>query len=135
MEIPDQHTRFVGNKADDNIALFMSPGNRDRIQRLIIKQVYQDTQNQVAIGKQSDQELQVVMIGTLQQHYNLHLPLQELNRMVVQHCTKNIMTNIGYYLNYVKDRNQAGAGSLDTPLDLLLPANTRSTKQFKQNIF
>ena len=130
MEIADQHTRFVGNKSDDGIAFFMGDENRDRIQRLIIKQVYEETQNQVAIGKQSDQELQVVMIGLLQKHYNLHLPLAELNRMVVQHCTKNILANIGNYLNYVKDRNQ-NQGGTGTALDLLVPANTRTTNQFK----
>eukprot|EP00965_Chrysotila_dentata_P097302 3215728-Pleurochrysis_carterae.AAC.1 len=93
-----------------------------------MKGVYEKTNGEVAIGKQSDMELQSVMVHTVQRHYEMHLPVMELNRIVVNHCVQNILQNIGYYLTYIRDisapRSQQGSVQ-----DMLMPVNTRSSTE------
>lgn len=126
VSIPDQSFRYVSNKEDPSILKFMSKANREQIQHLIIKSVYEKTKGQAKIGKQSDNELQVVMIYTLQTQYNHHLPITELNKLVVNKCSENIINNIGYYTKYINDLNASGNAS---PFDLILPQNTRDSKE------
>ena len=128
--IPDQYSRYISNKEDPSIAYFMSLANRDKIQNLIIKRVYEKTNGQASIGKQSDNELQVVMIHTLQTNYNNHLPITELNKLVVKKCSENIINNIGYYVQYINDMNAPGPlGASQSTLDLIVPQNTRDSKE------
>ena len=128
--IPDQYSRYISNKEDPSIEYFMSLANRDKIQNLIIKRVYEKTNGQASIGKQSDNELQVVMIHTLQTNYNHHLPITELNKLVVKKCSENIINNIGYYVQYINDMNTPGPlGASQSTLDLIVPQNTRDSKE------
>ncbi len=130
IHIPDQYSRYVSNKEDPSIKYFMSENNRDHIQKLLIKAVYEKTNGQARIGRQSDNELQVVMIHTLQTQYNHHLPITELNKLVVTKCSDNIINNIGYYVQYVNDINSAGPlGAAQSAFDLIVPQNTRDSKE------
>lgn len=130
IEIPDQSSRYVSNKEDPSISIFLSQENRENVQRLIIKRVYDKTNGKARIGRQSDTELQVVMIQTLQSQYNHHLPIVELNKLVVNKCTENIINNIGYYVQYINDMNAPGPlGASQTAFDLIVPQNTRESKE------
>lgn len=130
ISIPDQSSRYVSNKEDPSISYFMSVANRNKIQDLIIKKVYDKTNGQASIGKQSDNELQVVMIHTLQTQYNHHLPITELNKLVVNKCSKNIINNMGHYVQYINDMNASGPlGASDSIFDLIVPQNTRDSKE------
>lgn len=130
LHIAEPYSRFVSNKEDPAIAHFMSEANRRKIHNLVVKSVYERTGGQAAIGQQSDNELQVVMIHTLQRQYNHHLPITELNRIVVQKCTDNIVQNIAYYTRYLKDMNAPGpVGATQAALDLLTSSNTRESKE------
>lgn len=130
MDIPEQSSRYVSNKEDPSINYFMSEVNRNKIHSLIIKSVYDKTNGQARIGKQSDNELQVIMIHTLQSQYNNHLPINELNKMVVQKCSDNIIQNIGFYTKYLTDMNSPGPlGASQSNFDLIVPQNTRDSRE------
>ena len=108
----------------------MSAANRDHIQNLVIKTVYDKTNGQARIGRQSDNELQVVMIHTLQTQYNYHHPITELNKLVVKKCSENIINNIGYYVQYLNDMDAPGPlGASQSAFDLIVPQNTRDSKE------
>jgi hypothetical protein len=130
ISIPDQSSRYVSNKEDPSILYFMSVANREKIQNLIMKQVYEKTNGQAKIGKQSDNELQVVMIHMLQTQYHHHLPINELNKLVVKKCSENIINNIGYYVQYINDMNAPGPlGASQSAFDFLVSQNTRDSKE------
>lgn len=125
IHIAEQTSRYVNNKEDASVSYFMSQTNRELIHKLIIKSVYEKTNGQATIGRQSDNELQVVMIHTIQEKYNQHLPIVDLNRMVVQQCSNNIIQNIGYYTRYIHDLNAPSA----LGEDFIVPQNTRESKE------
>ena len=130
VSIPDQSSRYVSNKEDPSIVYFMSVSNREKLQDLIMKKVHDKTNGQAKIGRQSDTELQVVMIHTIQTNYNHHLPITELNKLVVNKCSENIINNIGYYVQYINDMNAPGPlGASQSAFDLIVPQNTRDSKE------
>lgn len=110
-----QSARLIANKDDPAINHFLGDENRSRIHRLIIQRVYDETNGQVKLGKQSDTELQTIMIHTLQKNFNHHLPIQDLNRVVVNHSVANILQNIAHYTKYITDLNHQ-KGPLDAPV-------------------
>ena len=138
LQIAPQWSRFIGNKQNDNAEKFFTNSNKLYLHRLIIQEVYKKTDGRVAIGKQSDSELQVVMINTIQSAYNVHLSLVELNKKVTEHCVNNILQNISFYMQYLNDVNQATdetyGGMRGSPLDITRPENTRASRErtFKQ---
>lgn len=130
MNIPNQSSRFVGNKDDASIEHFMSQQNRNRIQNMLKRAVYEKTNGEAKIGDQSDTELQVIMIQMLQNNYHHHHSINDLNRLVVNKCTDNIINNIGYYTMYVRDMNAPGPrGASQSAMELLMPSNTRESKE------
>lgn len=138
LQIAPQWSRFVGNKQNDNAERFFTQSNKLLLHRLIIQEVYKKTDGRVAIAKQSDSELQMVMINTIQSAYNLHLSLVQLNKKVTDYCVENILQNIGFYMQYLKDVNEAPdeayGGMRGSPLDkidITRPENTRASRETK----
>ena len=127
MEIPSQASRMISNKDDPAIAYFLGNENRAKIQRLMAHKVYEETNGKIKIGSQSETALQVVMIHTLQKHYDQYLPIVELNRKVLEVCVPNILTNVGYYLDMMRDRNNQNRGG-GRP-DLLVAQSSRSSRE------
>jgi hypothetical protein len=127
MDIPDQFSRFISNKNDPFINMFMSEQNRDKLQNLIIKSVYTMTNGNAAIGKQSDRDLQIIMIQILQKNYDHRFSIQELNKIVVQTCSKNILANISNYTKYIFDLNNTNTSQ--STFELITPQNTRESKE------
>ncbi len=117
INIASSNARFVANKDDPAIEFFLGEANRARVHRLIVKHVYDRTNGQVKLGQQSDTELQTIMIHFLQKNYNKHLPVDELNRAVVNFSVDNILDNIAYYVQYIRDTTSStGGGLLDAPM-------------------
>ena len=138
LQIAPQWSRFIGNKQNDNAEKFFTHSNKLLLHRFIIQEVYKKTDGRAAIGKQSDSELQIVMVNTIQSAYNVHLSVVELNKKVTDYCVKNILQNIGFYMQYLKDVNQAPdetyGGMRGSPLDkidITRPENTRTSREAK----
>ena len=147
MEIPShsvtmapQWSRFIGNKDNPVAYVFFSKENKSRLHRLIIRAVYDKTDGQVSLGQQSDSELQMVMVRIIQSEYNVYLNIKELNKLVVSFCVQNIIQNIGFYMQYLRDMNEGpnktnydklrnhnnGEGYIDA---IGMPVNTRDSKE------
>lgn len=111
MEIPTQEQRWIAHKDDASVGAFLGSANRERVHRLIIQQVYTETDGRIKIGPQSDEELQIVMIRTMQGNHDRRLPVAELNRLVVQQCTRTILGNVSSYMRFSRDMRTQGAGA------------------------
>jgi hypothetical protein len=138
VEMAPQWSRFIGNKESDVASAFFSKENKSRIHRMIIKAVYDRTEGQISLSQQSDSEVHVVMVRTIQSEYNLHLGIRQLNQQVVRFCADNIMQNIGFYMQYLRDMNEGPkrteydrlrAGEGDGADILLRPRNTRESRE------
>lgn len=149
MEIPDRHkhgpmdmapqwSRFIGNKDCPVANIFFSRENKSRLHRLIIKAVYDKTDGQVSLSNQSDSELHMVMVTIIRSEFNVYQNIKELNKLVVQFCVENIIQNIGFYMQYLRDVNEGpnktsydklrsdGQGFVDAAIR---PVNTRESKE------
>lgn len=87
---------------------FFSKQNIDKIQNEIIRTVYQKSEGQYKIGRQSDHQLLIIMRSIyLQNSKNLECNIQNqidvLNYKVLDYCVNNIKTEILQYLGYLKD--------------------------------
>tara|TARA_B100000676_G_scaffold188234_1_gene185038 strand:- start:200 stop:628 length:429 start_codon:yes stop_codon:yes gene_type:complete len=130
LDIANPTSRFVSNKEDASLNYFLGEHNRSRIHNMIIKAVYEKTEGKASIGRQSDDELQVVMISVIQSNYQEHLPINELNKIVVQRCTKNIIQNLAHYTKYLSDLNSSGPiGTSQDSFQLLVPSSTRASRE------
>ncbi len=149
MEIPNHHhqgsvtmapqwSRFIGNKDNAVASIFFSKENKSRLHRLIIRGVYDKSDGQVSLSQQSDSELHIVMVRIIQSEYNVYLDIKELNKLVVRFCVDNIIQNIGFYMQYLRDVNEGpnktnydklrgdGQGFVDA---VIRPLNTRESKE------
>lgn len=112
--------------------LFFSRENTDIIQQGLINYVYNKSNGMYKIGKQSEQELSIVMRSTYLSYgknltYNLNEQLKELNTKVIEWCAERIITNIQQYLDY-----KVNVSTLKMPMET--PALT-SQKGLKSNEF
>lgn len=85
---------------------YFSNDNVERIQRQIIQEVFRVSQKQ--IGKQSYQELQIIMKSMyLQYGRNIPTGIEEqvlaLNKYVVDECVRIIVPNVLQYNKYLED--------------------------------
>lgn len=85
---------------------FFSNDNVERIQLQIINEVYKQSKNK--IGKQSYQEIQVIMKSIyLQYSQNLRNDIEgqiiKLNKYVVDDCVRTIVGNVLQYNKYMED--------------------------------
>lgn len=88
--------------------LFFSDVNIDALQKGIQNKIYNDSKGQYKVGRQSDDELKVVMRSIFFQ-YAKHRPdgivdqVRELNGLVLDWCVPEILANIRQYNAYKKD--------------------------------
>jgi hypothetical protein len=124
----DTNTSIISNIVVPNAVsrTFFSNDNMERIQREIIQQVYKVSQKQ--IGRQSYQELQVIMKSIyLQYGRNLPYDIEEqvltLNKYVIDESIRIIVPNILQYNKYLED--------ITSPIPVMpLPQNV-SNKGYK----
>jgi hypothetical protein len=95
---------ITSNKLSD---FYFSNINIKKIQSLIIDRVYEDSEQRFQINEQNEQELLIIMRSYYLQYSknlnsNINKQVNELNQMVVEWCSSNIISNIEQYLNYKK---------------------------------
>jgi hypothetical protein len=95
---------------------FFGADNINRLQREIIRGVYNQSGGKYKIGNQSNTELGLIMRATYLQNArnlttNIHKQISELNRLVVEYSVRKIIPAVELYYYYLKD-----AGNNPVPL-------------------
>ena len=118
------------HEASDLSHAFFSRANIDNIHEDIIKGVNKKsgTDNWV-IARQSEEALEIVMRAMyLQNAKNVPVQIGKqvkcLNKLVIEYCVKNIMTNIKSYLGYLEDINAPPSVSCN-PINTSSKTNNR----------
>ena len=88
--------------------LYFSQVNVDYLQTEIISRIFDKTNKQHVIGKQSEEELLIVMRSIYLQHgknMDTHLDEQvdKLNELVLDYCVDNVYSNLVQYIGYIDD--------------------------------
>jgi hypothetical protein len=109
---------------------FFSNDNVERLQRQIIQEVFRVSQKQ--IGKQSYQELQIIMKSMyLQYGRNLATGIEEqvlaLNKYVIDECVRIIVPNVLQYNKYLED--------ITSPIPIMPRSQNVSNKGYKWGDF
>ncbi len=101
---------------------FMSEINREYINSMIKKTVYNNSCNKYIVRDQKREHLEQIMRG-LYNDYAQHLPFKQkeqfavLNKIVIDYCVKTILTEIEFRFKYMHDKF--------SPLEPLpIPTNT-----------
>lgn len=102
---------------------FFSPSNVNLLQNLIQATVLNKSQGKFQIGKQSEEQLIIIMRSIYLQHGknlpdNIQEQVDDLNKKVVNECVRIILVNIQAYVGYVRDVNAP-------PSTMNLPKSTR----------
>jgi hypothetical protein len=114
---------------------FFSRENIDIIQQGIINSVYNRSNGEFNIGKQSEQELSIVMRSIYLEkgknlNFNIKEQLKELNTYVIEWCVNEIITNIKQYVEYKKN-----VSTLRMPMENPLLASQKGLKTLELNYF
>jgi hypothetical protein len=88
--------------------VYFSHRNIDNLQQKIIDTIYNESKGKLSIGKQSANELKIIMRSIYLEHSkNVECKIQEqvsqLNKLVLNYCVKNIMVNATQYVNYIRE--------------------------------
>ena len=101
-------TGLTGNLKSSSLSdLYFSQSNIDYLQDQIIERVFKKSFGKYKVGKQSEEELTIIMRSIYLQFgknndSQLQLQIDELNEKVLEYCIPNIITNAEQYLGYVK---------------------------------
>lgn len=108
-----------GHTAPNEVSnLFFSCNNIDALQDGIRYRIYKETNGKHVIGRQSDQDLKIIMRSIYLQ-YSKNLPtnvisqVKELNALVLDWSVKEVLSNLKQYDTYRKD-----VSTLPVPLEL-----------------
>jgi hypothetical protein len=140
LNIPDYQQKSIDNRTfvseatngqimQNNLSqVFFSSANIDALQQGIRYRIYQETDGQHVIGRQSDTELKIVMRSMYYQyarHDNRPVVVQvrELNRYVLDWVVPEVLSNLKQYMVYRKD-----ASSLPVPLERAQLSTMKGTK-------
>lgn len=91
--------------------VFFSKKNIDNLQQKMINGVFNKSEGKIRIGRQSDDELKIVMRSIfLQDGQNMDCKIQEqisqLNRKVLEYCVENVLVGAVGHVNYIRDLNK-----------------------------
>jgi hypothetical protein len=87
---------------------YFTTENQEVIQQAIITEIYRRSNGQYKIGRQNDNELQIIM-SSMYYQYGKNRPddivsqVNELNGLVIEECVRIIIPNIQQHLGYIKD--------------------------------
>lgn len=126
-----QYDSMKGNFEDTMLSVnFMSRVNADVIQLTIQKLVHDKIKKllgkRVNIGRQSSEQLFIIMRSILLQHGDMSISdkprmiihIKQLNKLVVDYCVNNIIESILRYNKYIYDRTVL-------PIPMNMPENTQ----------
>jgi hypothetical protein len=104
------NTNIIGNNhmITDVSEAFFTTENQEIIQQAIVSAVYSRSNGQYNIGRQNDNELQVIMSSMYYQHgknrpTGIVEQINELNGLVIEECVRIIIPNVQQHLGYIKD--------------------------------
>ena len=126
--IREPHLRTMEYEANDVNTLFFSSDNINLLQHMIQQRVYIDSNKRHQIGRQSDDELLIIMRSMYMEH-SRNLPgyvkeqILELNQYVVDECVRIILPKIEQHVSYIS--------TLDKRLDIMDYGETTTTKGTK----
>jgi hypothetical protein len=123
---------YAGNCVSET---FFSKENRDIIQQGIINSVYNMSDGEYRIGRQSDEELTIIMRSMYFQYaknlnFNIKEQVKELNTLVIRWCVDEILKNIRQYIGYKKS-----ISTLPLPLEHSLLPSQKGTKTLEIKTF
>tara|TARA_A100001011_G_C13620430_1_gene559809 strand:- start:19 stop:516 length:498 start_codon:yes stop_codon:yes gene_type:complete len=128
--------KMTGNTQSSNISeLYFSQENVDYLQTQIIQRIYSKTNNKHVIGRQSEDELLIVMRSIYLQHgKNVNTMLDKqidvLNELVLDYCVDNVYSNLVAHFEYINDLTK------DQPvLDMPQSTYVKGEKSLKPNHF
>ena len=109
---------------------YFSNDNMERLQLQIIDGVYKASQKK--IGKQSYQELQIIMKSMYLQYgrnlpYDIEEQVQTLNKYVIDECVRIIVPNVLQYNKYLED--------ISSPIPVMPRSQNVSNKGYKWGDF
>lgn len=115
--------------------LYFSQDNMEIIQQGIINSVYNTSEGKMKIGKQSEQELKIIMRSFYFQYaknlnFDLKEQVRELNTMVIRWSVDEIIKNVKQYLEYKKN-----VSTLPLPLEHSLLPSQKGTKTLEIKSF
>jgi Family of unknown function (DUF5761) len=115
--------------------LFFSTQNIEALQQGIRYKVYVESNKRYTIGRQSDQELKIIMRAIyLQYGRNLDTDcigqVRELNQKVLESAVPEILSNLYQYETYRRD-----ASTLPMPIDRAPLLSTKGTKTLELKTF
>jgi len=124
--------QFTSNQLTE---LFFSATNINALQEGIRYKVYTQSNNKYIIGRQSDQELKIIMRSIyLQYGKNLDTDCigqtRELNKRVLDAAVPEILSNLYQYETYKRD-----ASTLPMPLEIPSLLSTKGTKTLEIKSF
>lgn len=108
--------------------LYFSKENINIIQEGIINSVYNVSNGKYSIGRQSDQELIIVMRSIYFQYgknlnFNINEQILELNTKVIRWCVNEIIANIKQYIKYKEN-----VSTLPMPMERSQLSSQKGTK-------
>ena len=123
---------YTGNCLSE---MYFSKENIEIIQEGIINSVYNKSNGEYSISKQSEQELSIVMRSIYLQYsknlnFNINEQILELNTRVIRWCVDEIITNIKQYVNYRKN-----VSTLPMPLEHAQLPSQKGTKTLEIKSF
>lgn len=105
----DKFDRLTGTLSKSKLSgLYFSQVNVDFLQDQIIERIYKKSKGQHVIGKQSEDELLIIMRSIYLQYgkngdNNLQNQINDLNERVLEYCVGNVMMNIQQHYDFLRD--------------------------------
>ena len=114
---------------------YFSKDNINIIQEGIINAVYNKSNGKYTIGKQSEDELMIVMRSIYFQYgknlnFNINDQIKELNTLVIRWCVDEILSNIKQYIEFRKN-----VSTLPMPLEHAQLPSQKGTKTLEIKSF
>ena len=101
-----------GIKVTSEVArIFFCKENVEAVHQAIRYSVWKRSCEKHVIGRQSEDELKIIMRSIYLQHakdlpYEVHAQVRELNGLVIDWCVDRILGELELYMNYTRDINQ-----------------------------
>ena len=138
---PLLYNEKIGNIVNRNYSAtclgetYFSRDNINILQEGIINAVYNKSNGKYVIGKQSEDELMIVMRSIYFQYgknlnFNIKEQIKDLNTKVINWCVDEIISNINQYYSYIKN-----VSTLPVPMERAQLPSQKGTKTLELKSF
>lgn len=125
-----------GMKTTSDVArVYFSASNVEAVHQAIRYSVYVRSCQKHVIGRQSEDELRIIMRSVYLQNakdlpYEINAQVRELNTIVINYCVGRILSEIDMYMNYTRD-----ISTLPVPLERSENTSVAGTKTLEVKRF